>query len=208
MTTHKNTENNRIKHVFLLLFFLTPQYMFVFTVTLTWSAEFAMSTFKCLCSYIVNPCCGLAQLVVPSFWKGMLGICGYLPIYNGKPCKCLCCADRCYLCQPLFLLLSPPSSLIFPLFLSAQPVSCSCSFLFRAFSLLSSASLSSALLPPRSIWCPDAEKAAVLCFKVCPIETTVPGICCWQKIITNPHYRHLSLSLTLSCHLCLLILWY
>lgn len=128
----------------------------------------------------------------------MCGWGGHLSIYNGKPGPCFCCADRCYLCQPLFLPFSPPSStLVFPLLLPTLCVFSSLSLSNSYFLVLFCFSL---LSPPAlfSIRCPDAEKAAAVCFlKVCPVEATVPGICCWQKRkkIPTPHHRHPSPSL-------------
>lgn len=111
----------------LFFFLLRDTSVFVFTLTPTTNAaELAVSTFKCFCSSIVNPCCGLAQLVVSSFWEenwiswGEVVDEGYLSIYNDKPGPCFCRGDRCYLCQSLFL---PLISLMFLPFLPTQPAS-------------------------------------------------------------------------------------
>lgn len=133
-------------------------------------------------------------------WVGV----GYLSILNGKPGPCLCSADRYYLCQPLFRLPSPPSSsVVFPLFLRAQSVSCSSSLVFPVFftavfcfSLLF---LSSAQMQRRQLCC------VLKCARLKPLRlASAVG----KKIITNPHYRHSSLSLSyfLLPSLCLLIL--
>lgn len=127
----------------------------------------------------------------------------YLSIYNGKPSPCFCCADRCYLCQSLFLLsLSPPS-----FFLDVPSVSPSTVFLLISLShsyvfflvLLFCASPSILFLPSTQM----QRRQLCRVLKCAWLKPLGLASAAGKHIITNPHYRHPSPSpsASLSCHL-------
>lgn len=155
---------------------------------------------------MANPGCGMAQLVDPRFWKGMLnlrwggrGIWVSLfimvnPVYVSAVLIDVICVSLCF-----FLSLSFSLLLLLPLCSSGFSLSTVCLLLspplFLLFLCLSFSVTSASLSCLLSFLFPTTRcrKAAALCFKVW-LKPLCLASAVGKNTITNPHYRHPSLS--------------